>query len=163
MFVQAGDLKPEGLQLELHPQIGPLDYEGGQEIGVAAAALKARLIPARGGMKCAGRFVATAFVPCSRCLEPYALPVDREFDLIYLPEPGEAGPEGMELQISRDDLDVAFLDPDGRLDVNNLVAEQIYLSLPMKPLCGEGCRGLCPGCGTNLNLETCRCEATART
>ena len=55
MFVQAGDLQPEGLQLDLHPTIGPLGYEGSQEIGVAAAALKARVVPSRGGLKCTGR------------------------------------------------------------------------------------------------------------
>ena len=141
----------------MHPRIGPLGYEGGLEIGVAAAALNAKVVPARGGLKCAGRFVATAFIPCSRCLEPYALPVDREFELTYLPEPAGAGSEGMELQISRDELDVAYLDPEGRLDVNDLAAEQVYLTLPMKPLCGEGCRGLCPGCGVNLNLAACTC------
>jgi uncharacterized protein len=35
--------------------------------------------------------------------------------------------------------------------------EQFYLALPMKPLCAEGCKGLCPHCGTNLNEATCTC------
>jgi uncharacterized protein len=35
--------------------------------------------------------------------------------------------------------------------------EQFYLALPMKPLCQEGCRGLCPQCGTNLNQSECAC------
>jgi uncharacterized protein len=36
--------------------------------------------------------------------------------------------------------------------------EQFYLSLPMKPLCAEDCKGLCPVCGTNLNRGTCQCQ-----
>jgi len=36
--------------------------------------------------------------------------------------------------------------------------EQFVLSLPMKPLCSEGCKGLCPVCGTNLNRNTCDCK-----
>ena len=35
--------------------------------------------------------------------------------------------------------------------------EQLYLALPMKPLCREDCRGLCAECGANLNLTTCGC------
>ena len=36
--------------------------------------------------------------------------------------------------------------------------EQFYLALPMKPLCGDDCKGLCPVCGTNLNRGTCDCK-----
>ena len=36
--------------------------------------------------------------------------------------------------------------------------EQFYLALPMKPLCGNDCKGLCPTCGTNWNKGTCDCS-----
>jgi uncharacterized protein len=36
--------------------------------------------------------------------------------------------------------------------------EQLYLSLPMKPLCQDACKGLCPSCGTNLNRGACDCS-----
>jgi len=160
VLVRAGDLQPEGLQLDLRPDIDTLSYEGAIEIGVEQPVLTARVVPSRGGLKCSGRLEATARVPCSRCLEPYSLPVDRPFDLAYLPAPKQHGEEGMELQISRDEMDVAFLDDGDQLDMNVLAAEQVYLALPMKPLCSESCRGLCPGCGSNLNLEACRCAAT---
>ena len=44
------------------------------------------------------------------------------------------------------------------IDLNELLREQFYLALPMKPLCGEACRGLCAQCGTNLNAGTCDCQ-----
>ncbi|HKY34004.1 MAG TPA: DUF177 domain-containing protein [Candidatus Polarisedimenticolia bacterium] len=157
MIVRVGDLQPEGLSIDRSIQIGPLSMEGGLEIGVAEARLKALLTPDSEGLLCAGRIQATAMVPCSRCLEPYALHVDREFDLSYQPGPSAAAAEP-EVQIAAEDLDVAYLDPEGILDVGNLAAEQIYLEIPMKPLCSPDCKGLCPGCGANLNTEPCTCS-----
>jgi uncharacterized protein len=43
------------------------------------------------------------------------------------------------------------------LDVNDLLHEQFQLALPMKPLCSDACRGLCPQCGANLNRTECGC------
>ena len=165
MLVRTGDLKPEGLHLDLHFEPVSLSYEGGLEIGVGEAALNARIVPHRGGLRCSGRLETTAFVPCSRCLGPYAMTVGRDFDLTCLPAPhgrndDAKAHEEMDLQISRDELDVSYLDGEGHLDMKGLAAEQIYLSLPMKPLCDESCKGLCPGCGSNLNLESCRCAAS---
>ena len=40
----------------------------------------------------------------------------------------------------------------------DLLREQFYLALPMKPLCREECQGLCPQCGVNRNVEACQCS-----
>jgi uncharacterized protein len=45
------------------------------------------------------------------------------------------------------------------IEVDQLVAEQIFLALPVKVLCREDCKGICPGCGANLNEEACLCKA----
>jgi uncharacterized protein len=102
-----------------------------------------------------GRVQAALELPCSRCLEPFNLPVDATFDLRYQPRSANAG-EG-EREIEQDDLSTAFYDHDV-IDLGQLMREQFYLALPMKPLCGESCLGLCPVCGTNLNRTTCRCR-----
>jgi uncharacterized protein len=91
---------------------------------------------------------------CGRCLEPFRLPVDASFDLRYLPRTENIG-EG-ELEIEEDDLTTAYY-ADDVMDLGQLMAEQFHLALPMKPLCHEGCRGLCPHCGTNLNMGSCSC------
>jgi uncharacterized protein len=46
------------------------------------------------------------------------------------------------------------------LDLGELLREQFLLALPMKPLCDDGCRGLCPECGANLNRTPCGCAPT---
>lgn len=94
-------------------------------------------------------------VPCSRCLEPILLPVDTPFDLWYLPASVNTG-EG-EREVETEDLGVAFYESDA-IDLGQLVREQCYLVLPMKPLCSPDCRGLCLECGGNLNQQTCQCE-----
>src|SRR5262249_43024473 len=102
-----------------------------------------------------GRVQTTLELPCSRCLEPFTQPVDQTFDLRYQPHALNTG-EG-EREIEEDDLTTAFYDND-QIDLGQLMREQFYLALPMKPLCSEGCQGLCPVCGANLNRETCSCK-----
>ena len=94
-------------------------------------------------------------LPCSRCLEPFTWPVDSAFDLRYQPHAANTG-EG-EKEIEEDDLTTAFYEND-EIDLGQLMREQFYLSLPMKPLCKDDCKGLCATCGTNLNRSTCDCK-----
>lgn len=94
-------------------------------------------------------------LPCSRCVEPFEWPVDSSFDLRYQPHAHNTG-EG-EREIEEDDLTTAFYDNE-TIDLGQLMREQFYLALPMKPLCVETCLGLCVQCGANLNRETCTCS-----
>jgi uncharacterized protein len=91
---------------------------------------------------------------CGRCLEGFRLPIDASFDLRYLPA-AEVSTED-EREIAEDDLEISYY-RDDQIDLNELMREQFYLALPMKPLCGAECRGLCPQCGTNLNTTACDC------
>ena len=101
-----------------------------------------------------GRAVTRLELVCSRCLEPFEIPVEAEFDLRYVPQDQNMG-EG-EREIEEDDLTTAYY-REGALDVVELLREQFTLALPMKPLCTEGCRGLCPDCGANQNRVECGC------
>ncbi len=47
---------------------------------------------------------------------------------------------------------------DDEVDLEDLVHDAVLLELPLAPLCGEGCLGLCPMCGINRNEQNCRCE-----
>ncbi|MES1255524.1 MAG: DUF177 domain-containing protein [Acidobacteriota bacterium] len=94
---------------------------------------------------------------CGRCLEPFTWPVAARFELRYQPQPpAAAGEVTPDLEVAEDDLATAFYEHD-QIDLGQLVREQFYLSLPMKPLCQDGCRGLCPECGVNLNRTSCAC------
>ena len=101
-----------------------------------------------------GRVQTVLELPCSRCLEPFTWPVDASFDLRY--QPRAPARSEAEREVQEDDFSTAFY-ADETIDLGQLMREQFYLSLPMKPLCAETCRGLCVQCGTNLNNSTCDC------
>jgi uncharacterized protein len=94
---------------------------------------------------------------CSRCLEPYVMPVDREFDLRYLPHGAAEPDDDEETEVEDDDVAITFY-RDEVIDLNDLLREQFYLALPMKPLHAEDCKGICPQCGTNRNVAPCDCN-----
>jgi uncharacterized protein len=95
---------------------------------------------------------------CSRCLEPFGAPAAIDFDLILAPRPATA-PAG-DAELSPDDLDLDYYTGE-TIDLESLLREQIILMMPLKPLCDEACKGLCPHCGANLNREACTCSTDA--
>lgn len=100
----------------------------------------------------------TADFGCSRCLDPYPFAGSLNFHLRYRPQP-QIAREGEELEVTPAELDIEFY-TDRAIALRDLAAEQIQLSIPMKPLCDDNCLGLCPQCGANRNRETCSCEAS---
>jgi len=103
-----------------------------------------------------GRLQGELGLSCGRCLEPFAAPVETDFDLLLVPAPQGEGPEEQEL--SAQELDLDFYTGE-TVDLEAIIREQVILMIPLKPLCREDCRGLCPVCGTNLNRESCTCQA----
>ena len=84
-------------------------------------------------------------VECARCLAPVVFPVTAEIKRMYSWNPEMLSDPEVE-PVSHNDGTLCILDP---------VREAIILSLPAMPLCSENCRGLCPTCGINRNLEEC--------
>ncbi|HAK54223.1 MAG TPA: hypothetical protein DCP38_01885 [Acidobacteria bacterium] len=110
----------------------------------------------RDGYRLAGRVTTRLRVPCCRCVEPCDTSLDAAFDLRYVPQERNTGTG--EAEIAEDDLSTAFY-RDEQIDLGQLMREQFYLGLPMKPLCREDCCGLCSVCGANLNVAKCGCSA----
>jgi len=103
-----------------------------------------------------GRIEGELEVMCHRCLKPFAYPLNEAVD-VYLIEEDKAA-EMDEKELESDELQYEFFDGEV-IEVDQLVAEQIFLALPVKVLCSEDCKGICPGCGASLNEEECRCKA----
>ena len=106
-----------------------------------------------------GRLRTTLEVDCSRCVEPFRVPVDAEIDQMLLPEGAEivGASDDDEDDGQQADAGVSFY-KDDTIDLGELMRDEFYLALPMKPLCKDDCKGLCPTCGTNWNRETCTCK-----
>lgn len=103
-----------------------------------------------------GRLQASLGVECSRCLERFDFPISQQLDLFYLPRLPRQQEEEEDVELQDRDLVVAYYTA-GRIDVGEALREQLLLALPMKRLCRDDCRGLCPVCGGNRNQKECGC------
>ena len=109
-------------------------------------------------VRVAGSIRVAARLVCDRCLEDYPWELDQPFETVLLPGSGQ--PAEDERELSESELDYEFFDGEV-IDLEQLVAEEILLALPLQSLCSDECRGLCPGCGANRNRQACRCAAAA--
>jgi uncharacterized protein len=145
------DLGPEWF-VRWHEEDPDLDFAGARITGVVHLSKHGHDILVRGSLS------GQLELACGRCLEPFAAPAAIDFDLLLVPAPANATATAEEL--SPDDLDLDYYTGE-TIDLESIVREQIILMLPLKPLCEESCKGLCPHCGANLNRETCRCSTNA--
>jgi len=106
-------------------------------------------------IRVAGNFSTQLELRCARCLEPVLRNVAGNFDLIYRPLGADAGME--ERSIGGAEADIAYYQGEG-LVLEDLLREQVLLAVPLKAVCSDACRGLCPHCGKNLNVEACDCR-----
>jgi uncharacterized protein len=105
-----------------------------------------------------GRLSAPLVASCARCAEEFSAPGARPFRFVLAPRAAGDDDDG---RLRTEDLEFSLYDGD-QIDVAPLVAEQLILALPSRALCREDCKGLCPNCGTNLNLHRCGCEQQVR-
>jgi uncharacterized protein len=107
-----------------------------------------------------GGLAFTLRVLCSRCLASFEVAPKQRFTLRFsrkIPQDVHAGNvEGVAL--TADEIGLAFFEGDS-IDLRDAVQEQVVLAVPLYPVCRENCKGLCPRCGVDLNVETCRCTA----
>jgi uncharacterized protein len=92
---------------------------------------------------------------CTRCLTNVVQKLDIPFNAAFVTEENYTSEKEAELR--SDDLDVSIYDGE-KIDLTDLVREQILLNLPTQILCRDDCRGLCQKCGANLNEVNCNCE-----
>ena len=88
---------------------------------------------------------------CCRCLAIFDLPVEEDFKYTFTQASHTLDEE---IELTYEDLDFAYYEGD-IIELDQVIAEQIILQIPIKPLCNDSCRGICPICGINLNNETC--------
>jgi DUF177 domain-containing protein len=154
----------EAHAVDFDEQIAPGVIDFGPEIkqsGSLAAAGRAQLVREHHGkhelindIRVAGEFSTKVEMLCARCLEPIACDVGKKFDLLYRPQGSDAGKE--ELSVTAAEAEVGYYQGAGLL-LEDVLREQVLLALPLKAICREDCKGLCPHCGKNLNADQCNC------
>lgn len=96
---------------------------------------------------------------CDRCLSRFGRPVGTELEVRAVMGEGEIPPED-DLGGKVEEGIPIYLTPQAVLDLSDAIREAVLLEVPIKNVCSEDCRGLCPQCGANLNLENCGCDRT---
>ena len=102
-----------------------------------------------------GELSASLEMACARCLAPVVQNVEREFDLLYRPLGADAGQQ--EISFSAAEAEIGYYAGTGLL-LEDVLREQVLLALPLKAICRQDCKGLCPQCGADLNLAPCSCQ-----
>ena len=139
---QPGEVLPFALQVDLSglewngtsPFVQPVRVEGQVRNRAGALELKARLD-------------AALSLTCDRCAKPFQRDKTVEYETLL----------AFELANGESD-DIVELNQDGELELDELMREVFLLEMDTKNLCSPDCRGLCPGCGVDLNVEPCRCK-----
>ncbi len=102
-----------------------------------------------------GEMNGSVKIACDRCLSVYDFGIKTGFKLFFT-QNSRYGNKA-EIELLEEDMETGFIEGD-EIELDDILKEQLYLSLPIKSLCKEECLGLCPVCGTDLNIQRCNCR-----
>ena len=108
-------------------------------------------------IRVSGRVETAIRLSCSRCCTEYDNKLESTFELFYTKAQGVEPIQDEEVELSETDLISVFYRGD-EINLIPEVDEQIVMELPLRPLCSDQCRGLCPVCGMDLNAADCGCH-----
>ena len=163
MLIRVRELELQKLEFDENYQPGAIDFgRDFRQIGPLHSAGRAELIVEHRGhhqdvedIRVIGEVTAHLEFSCARCLAPVSHAIDTSFDLIYRPLGVDRRAD--EVAITEAETEIGYYQGEGLL-LEDALREQVLLSTPVRALCREDCKGLCPHCGRNLNLEQCNCE-----
>jgi uncharacterized protein len=163
MEFKVSELEREPIEFDLELAPGAVDFgDEAEQAGQLATAGQAEVLHEHRGprdivadIRLKGRFSGSFRVPCARCVEPVEIPLATEFDLIF--RPAGADSDAPERSITAVETEIGYYQKDSLL-LEDVLREQVLLSLPVRTLCKPDCKGLCPRCGENRNSQTCTCE-----
>jgi uncharacterized protein len=158
-FVDLKDLV-EKVSLEGVFEPGAIDYgsEGVRQAGPLRWNATAERVAEE--IRIAGSLQTAVELSCSRSLDVATHEISRPFDLFFRERDENLFDEDDDIELTDEDTRTAFFSGT-RLAIGDVLREQVLLALPMKPLCRVDCKGLCPSCGTNRNLNECNCSTAS--
>jgi uncharacterized protein len=168
MIIKTHEIKEEGF--DLHVDIA--DKEGSWLKAILKESLQeAFFAKARGfvhlrlemfsdNISMTGELSAESKPTCDRCIEPFDREISIPIHMNMAPETTAIGRKRKKGEVQRADDDENFIFYEGEeVNLADILREMIELEKPIRFLCSEACRGLCPSCGINLNEKQCACHA----
>jgi len=155
MSININEIEPEGLRFDESVAIPPAEDAPAEGTLVVEARLAGRALPGKRGVELSARLEARVRMECSRCLDPFESEISTDFQLTLVPDAAEFGVG--EARVRDEDVSL-FYATEGLVSLVDIATEQVFLNLPLKPVCDPACRGLCPTCGANQNRIECGCR-----
>ncbi len=166
--IAIGDIPAQGIEIIVEdPDVWNLPI---QELHVDCTVkvplrVVATLTSVQGGVLVRGKLTGEVVQTCDVCAEDAPVIINHSIDT-FEAIPGESIPFEHAEDDQNEDLQNALEDHESHviieknipfLHMDSLCWEEFMLALPMRPLCQDGCKGICPECGQNLNEKTCAC------
>ena len=158
--VRIDEIKEKGLVLDAEEAIAAFDplvqiQDEGECQFLAPLTIHLDIKKEYNHVRVSGELATILRMVCSCCLAEFDFPLESRFTVFYIRE--GAIPQDEEVELSGEDLISATYSGD-EIDLTPEIVEQVLLDIPLKPLCKEDCRGLCPTCGFDLNVAECGCD-----
>lgn len=154
MIVDLTSIEKSSLAFNFSPASETIDLEREDAKLISAVEVKGKLTKGIVALTVEGEISAVAGMECTRCLQPVEHKLQFAFKTEFIT--AENFTAAKEAQLQEKDLDTAVYEGE-KIDLTEIVREQILLNLPEQVFCQEDCRGLCEKCGGNRNLIDCKC------
>jgi len=161
MFLSVKELELRKVRFNETFEPGAIDFAGEdleQATPLRATGMAEMLEHSDGEIHLAGQYSVEMGAQCDRCLGRARFPLEASFDLLYRPTAAIAHAE--EAAVDDDEVEIGFYEGNGIL-LEDVLREQVLLSLPMQKVCEDACKGICPECGRNRNEGDCGCSPVA--
>lgn len=123
------------------------------DFNVNVKSFRADFAPTDAGLYLDLRMDIEFAAPCDKCLEDTKGFASERTGLQLMKQAADVKEEA---ELSDDDMGVMYLEGD-EIDLHGIIRQEVDLLLPVRMVCGEDCKGLCPVCGENLNTSHCKC------
>lgn len=152
--LQQLERKPVPFDVDIEP--GEIEFDGKttQVSPLHAKGTATLLNQSLGEIRVQGTLEVTVSAPCDRCLEATKFSIESPFDLVYMPASEVTAGDD---EVEEAGVEVGYYEGPG-LVLNDILHEVVLLALPMQVICEESCKGICPVCGQNRNIQNCGCH-----
>jgi uncharacterized protein len=155
-FISLQELELRDVRFDVEIPAGEIDFDGDvrQSSPLRARGVARSLNHSLGEIRVEGDLSVMVDSACNRCLEAIRFPIEKHFDLVYMPAEEAAAED--EQETGQAGIEVGYYEGGG-LAVEEVLREVALLALPMRLVCSESCKGICAVCGQNRNQRDCAC------
>ena len=164
MYINIEQIKAEGLDLRFEeeplefPVLAEMLHHGECEF-LAPIKTSLRAVRIADRVEVEGDVRTAVGLPCARCLKVFKTDLKSHFTLTYTTrlEEVQTAADQDEVELHLEEINRIYFQGE-TINLRDAIQEQVIMAFPIRALCSEACRGLCPQCGADLNKGDCGCS-----